>query len=400
MEVSLKEKFKIAKQFMEPIITLFIRFELAIPLDKNVLLIPSLLRSNTTLRFSTQSYKFPRVRAVSQDVAYFNFNSYNLRSKTDSLRSNFGSEIGRNRSSTRCLPAVAQRTTDKQIALLFTCMCYRRVFGANHIPTNFWPRLIARFLSSVKSFHNIICNNCFSGIRCENLIDGSANIGALKCEWSYGKNYVILTLGSDDILCINGLYSFHDGNRRQKITISNTVHKVGKMQVYHDDPTGLKSINLNDGFEVTIPDYVVKSGRDSNNLTHQSKLMSAQILSHVLETIDEVLKDWFEGLLEQGIYSDKYLTHFIPCPYCFEDEPNVTSDSDDSDDSDESDNVSCNEESSSPTKQGEPIGFSIQYCLSQARVSKYVECPNHMDIGKLPLKYLAPDVVSSSKLYV
>lgn len=402
LEMSLEEKFKISKEFMEPIITLFIRFELAIPLDKNILLIPSLLQSRK-VKFTMQSCNFPRKRAESLDSAYSSFrfnNSYELKCKSDSLRSNFGYEVNRQRSSTSCMPVMVHSRIDKQIKLTFTGMCYRRVFGADHIPANFWPRLIARFLSSVESYQKIICNNCFSDIRCESFVDGSGSIGSLKCEWSYGKNYVIFTLGENDILRINGLYCFHDGSKRVRISISDTVNNVKHMQVYHGS-TGFKPIILNDGFEVTIPDYIVNSGPDSNNLVHQSELMSTQILSHVLETIDEVLKDWFEGLLERGIYSDKYLTHFIPCPYCFGDAE--LKDIVDSDEMDQSDCSFCAEASIPPTNNGKPVGFSVQYCLSQARISKYVDCPNHKDRGKLMLKYLAPDLVSSiifSKLYV
>ena len=388
LERSLNEKFKIAKEFMEPIITLFIRFELAIPLDKNVLLIPSLLQSNNE-RFPVQPCVFPRARGNSHYDNIENYSHCKVTSKSDSLRS-YDGNVGRQRSSTSYLPAVAQIAIGKQISLFHTRMCYRRVFGADHIPTNFWPRLIARFLSSVESFHKIICNNCFPNIRCEKFVNGGANIGSLKCEWSYGKNNVILTLGSDTILRVNGLYSFHDGDRQKRVRISDTVEQVKDMQVYHDN--GYKSVNTNDGFEVNVPDYIVHSGIDPNNLTHKSELMSAQILSHVLETIDEVLKDWFEGLLEQGIYSDKYLTHFIPCPYCVADQPIFCIDS--SDESDESDDDHHDEVYILPTSNNKPVGFSVQYCLSQARVSKYINCPNHKDTRSLPLKYLAPDIVS------
>ena len=407
LEISLKEKFKISEEYMEPIITLFIRFELAIPLNKNVLLIPSLLKGRK-LKFSTLSHNFPRKRAGSRDSLYSNFKfSYNfeLKSKTDSLRSNYGYEINANRqrcSTSGMPPSVLHSMLDKQIKLSFTGMCFRRVFGADHIPANFWPRLIARFLSSVESYHKIILNNCFTEIHYENYVDGSGCIGGLKCEWSYGKNHVIFTLGESDILRVNGLYSFYNGSKRVGINITDTVDKVRQMQVYHGSQ-GFKPINLNDGFEVTIPDYIVNSGADSNNLVHESDLMSAQILSRVLETIDEVLKDWFEGLLERGIYSDKFLTHFIPCPFCFGDDV-VLKDVNDSDDGsdDGSDEMDDNSSESIPsTNNKKPVGFSVQYCLSQARKFNYVDCPNHTDLGKLPLKYLAPDLVStlSSKLY-
>jgi len=145
--------------------------------------------------------------------------------------------------------------------------------------------------------------------------------------------------------------------------------------------------NVSDGFEVNVPDYVVISYSKSGGEVHQSVLMSTQILSHVLETIDEVFKDWFDGLLELGIYSDKNLCHFIPCPYCYGDKsPLVTDD----------DNIGMIKDGSYSQKFDsmtgrDPIGFSVQHCLFQGRRSGIIKCPHH---GKLALKCLTPDLVN------
>ena len=389
LELSLIEKFKIPEHFMEAVITLLSKFELATPLDGSAFLIPSNLQSREAkkLEFSGECYSFPCNHTV---TLYSECNSMKSFSSSSSL--NYCSLSSSGPSS---LSLKVQRLRTKEIMLHSTGMCYRRIFVADYVPVNFWQRLIARFLSSAESFQKIICNNCFRNIYCENFVEiGSATIGALPCSWSYGKNHIILKLGDDTILRVNGLYGF---SVRGRIPISHSVSKLGRMNIYHGH-VGFEAVNANDGFEVTIPDYIIHSGPNTDNLVHESKLMSAQILSHVLETIDEVLKDWFEGLMEQGIYSDQYLTHFIPCPYCFGD--TKPKDALDASLVAESSEVPHNYVKFVKPPAG-PVGFSIQYCLYLARISNYVKCPNCAAGEKLPLKYLAPDLVSfTSRGYI
>ena len=375
LESSLKKNLGIPEHFVGPIITLLSKFELAIPLDGSTFFIPSSLHSRKVkkLEFSKEHYTFPRKNIAASNAECDDINN--------PLRPSLNY---------RCLPLVVRHTCTREIVLHPSGMCYRRIFVADYIPVNFWPRVIARILSSAESFQKIICSNCFSNIHRQNFVEvGNANIGGLHCRWSYGKNHIILTLGNDVILRVNGLYSFKNvENKRERIPISCSVGKLKGMHIYHD--SGFNSMNVNDGFEITIPDYVVHSGNNSS-LVHESKLMSAQILSRVLETIDEVLKDWFEGLIEEGIYSDKYFTHFIPCPYCFGDvKPN---DMLCASLEEELSEFPCSNNSFVKAPIG-PAGFSFQYCLYQARISNYVKCSNCPFGEKLSLKYLAPDVVS------
>jgi len=390
LERSLSKRFEIPGKYMEAIITLLGKFELAIPLDGNTFLIPSLLQSREAkeLQFTGRSYNFPCNKTVT------------LKSKCDSAQNSSSSSLNYSRSSlyttgTEWLPESAQqRFCTKEIILHSTGMCYRRIFIADCIPKNFWPRLITRFLSSAGNVQKIVCKNCFSNIHCENFLDVSnASIGSLPCKWSYGKNHIMLSLGGDVILCINSLYSLNDvDNKSERISISHTVGKLENMQVYYGN-TFFDSINVNDGFEVTIPDYIVHSGPNLDKLVHESKLMSAQILSHVLETINEVLIDWFEGLMEKGIYSNNYLTHFIPCPYCFGDtKPKDIADAIPEEPDLQLYECPCND----IAPNGALVGFSFQYCLLQAREYNFIKCPAAgCALGKrLSLKCLVPDLVS------
>ena len=346
------------------------KFELAIPLDKNTFLIPSLLQNKEVPQIISKIYCFPHERTQTYDPS-----RKNIQQRENSL-SSLSYSMRKRAGTTVYFPSVVShhRQVHKQVTLIPNGTCFRRAFVADHILANFWPRLIARFLSSAHSFHAIICDNCSPDIHCENLVHvGDANIGSLKCGWSYGKNYITLCLGEDVLLCVNALCSFNNNsNKRRKRTITS---KVQKAHIYYADGDFM-SLDIYDGFEVTIPDYSVNSHSGPNNEAYNSELMSTQILSYVLETIDEVLRDWFDGLSDRGIYSEKYLTHFVPCPFCYDCKPGDTS------------NTSLQPKK---VKNLIPVGLSVRYCLLQARTSDHIKCPN---CGELSLKDLAPDLVS------
>ena len=364
LEASLKDNFCISPRFMEPIIMLLNKFELAIPLDRNTFLIPSLLQNEEVPQIMSKLYRFPHNRTLTFDPIY-----KNIQQSEDSLTFSLPRRI---RAGTAYFPSVVSHNhrVREQVTLFSNGMCFRRVFVADHIPANFWPRLIARFLSSAHSFHTIIHDNCSPDVQCENLVQvGDANIGALKCGWSYGKNYISLCLGEDVLLCVNALCSYDNSSNKQRKRVN--ASKVDKAHIYHGD-TKFTLLDIHDGFEVTIPDYSITS---HSTPEHNSELMSAQFLSHVLETIDEVFRDWFDGLSDRGIYSEKYLTHFIPCPFCYDDKK-----------------LGDAKQATLQLKKSKiPVGLSVRYCLLQARTSDHIKCPN---CGELLLKDLAPDLVS------
>ena len=377
VERSLTDTFKISKEFMKPIVALLCKFELAIPLDRETFLIPSLLVEMKE-QFSRVQYNFPRKRIMSTKKG----RPYSVTSAQCSDIAKFPT----NTLNTEYLSAVEQQRIKKGIELSSTGMCFRRIFITNHIPANFWPRVIARFLASAESFYRIISSNWYPEIQ-PTYKDGLGD--ALMCMWSYGKNYIELKMGNNVILCVNALFgikSVYDSKHdKRKVPVSHSVEKLRKMQIYFDMDTVIQA-TVSDGFEVNVPDYVVISYSKSGGEVHQSVLMSMQILSHVLETIDEIFKDWFEGLLELGIYSEKNLCHFIPCPYCYGDNKALSSTDDD---------YICLRKNGSQKfnllTDGDPVGFSVQHCLFRGRRSNIIKCPHH---GKLALKCLTPDLVS------
>lgn len=386
LEKSLAETYKITEEAMEPIIALLTKFELAIPLDRNTFLIPSLLTEQKQ-KFMCVSDCFPR--RMTEPRSPHKGRPYSVSSALSPTGPTTNNNlelpaVTRQRLNTGYLSVVVQHRVDREVELHFTGMCYRRIFTTHHIPANFWPRVIARFLASAESFYKTISNNCCPEIQPESYVAvGGATIGAQRCMWSYSKNSIELTLGDEPVLCVNALFR----SASNKIAISGSVEKVKNMQIYCDVDRFVQA-NISDGFEVNVPDYIVTSCRPGGEVC-LSNLLGAQILSRALEIIDEVFKEWFEGLLEQGIYSDDNLQHFIPCPYCYGDKkPRVV------DDNGEGLMTQSYLSRQPDGVTGEdPVGFSVQHCLFQGRTSNYIKCPQH---GDLALKYLAPDLVSEN----
>ena len=367
VERSLAKRFKISREIMESIFILLQKFELAIPLSINMLLIPSFLQNKEPKKlFSIEQHNFPRKKHSSCKF-------------DDSLATNY-SRSDRVRFSVLEMMSVDLHSTG---------MCFRRLFFADHIPPNIWPKLIARFLLSVhqNSFHKIICDNCICGVSHKPTSSaGDALIGNLLCKWSYGKNYIELSLGEYVLLRVNAFQSYNNDESKHT-TISATKKKLQTMLVHKKKGKTAQESMLNcEGFEINIPDYtIISRNSEQSSDIHSSDLLSMQILSHVLETIDEVLRDWFEGLSEEGIYSDKHLSHIIPCPFCCGDD----SIDEEVNEYNQEDDIYSNHQNGPMTNAC--VAFSIQFLLQQMNKSDSVVCCHH---GKLKLKDLAPDVVS------
>ena len=366
VERSLLKRFKISAEIMEPVFTLLQKFEIAIPLSIDMLLIPSFLQNKGPKRlFSIERYNFPRRKRFGS--CKFDDSSATKHSRNDKVR----------------FSVLEMMSVD----LHSSGMCFRRLFFADRIPPNIWPKLIARFLLSVhqNSFHKIICDNCIPGVPYKLAFSaGDALIGNLLCKWSYGKNYVELSLGEYVLLRVNAFRSYNN-DKSKHMTISATKKRLEIMLVHKQNGRTAEELMLNrEGFEVNIPDYIIISRNTEQSIdVHKSDLMSMQILSHVLETIDEVLRDWFEGLSEEGIYSDKHLSHIIPCPHCcgddvIEEEINGY----------DQDDVFPNHQNGPMTNASD--AFAIQFLLQQTNKCDSVICSRH---GKLKIKDLAPDVV-------
>ncbi|XP_065919006.1 leucine-rich repeat serine/threonine-protein kinase 1-like isoform X2 [Dysidea avara] len=288
-------------EYIGSFVKLLCNFEIAVPLDANTLLIPSLIDEKVDKRSrATAKYTFPR-----KNVKKYLSEDLNVEASIFSAK---------------MLPAVTRMVhTKRQLTLHSTGVCYRRIVLFHHIPISFWPRLLARCLSSASQFYKIILNNCVSDMPFQRLTDpGDVVIGHIPCQWFYWKNGIMLDFDNRTLLFVSNLVNPNvvdgDGNRQAS---SSTVKKIRKMAL---DTTGKDFSTFNNGFEINVPDYILESSStDLHGPKRVSSLMSSQIMSHVLEVIDEVLREWLEG--DSGLYSNDstIIQQFVPCPYCFGD---------------------------------------------------------------------------------
>ena len=326
------------------------QFELAFPLDNDILLLPSILQSDPQNKLcSTVKYNFPGM-----DVPM----PKNMRSGVVDLRS--------------------------------TGLCYRRLFVANNISEKFWFKLIPQFASSAKIYYNILLNNCVEGITPEKMANtGDAVIADHHCKCLYWKNRITLLFGDSVLFSINGLMHFEDTPTTVKIKAMQFANT--KKQLFPKE---------GDGLEVTVPDYVVQSSL--NGKTRTSCKLSSRILAQVLEILNELCIAFSKGDIDKGIYSQRFLHQVVVCPYCYGDSP-VAADGFEIIERQERSLHSVYKKFISyvnyQIKQFENVGgygFDIQICIFEAQNHGFVCCPNH---GRLNLLHLTPDLVSLCVIY-
>lgn len=312
---------------IELILKLLCKYEVAVKLDANNILIPMLLDDGTKEEDGhTQTFLFPPnpKKLTASDI-----------------------------------------TRKKRLSLHSNKSCYRRIFMAPHVPVSFWPRFIARCLSC-----NYFCQilvNCGKDIavnRCpapnKTVVDGEV------FQWHYDRRNISLLFGDFTLLTVNSM-----GNRLSKKVIKffDSLEEI------------LVECRYKEGFVVTIPSYTVVTMKDDNEL-QCNETFSPQILAHVLELIDQVMRDHFEGLLDQGIYNDNFLLQLIPCPFCYGDKhPDAVGLS------------SAEDIDQDPRYEGILFCFSIQFCLQKQQGFEDVICYRIHNVNLLEIKYIAPDLV-------
>ena len=365
----------IPNKYIKAMFKLLCRFELAIPLDSEALLMPLALKKNIKDKFyASSNCNFPRK---------------SIKPKTRLVTMD------------HILPPVDahKQSMCKRINLLSTNMCYRRLFLAHHIPENFWYKVISRFIASAKSFFGILLNNCIKGITIERITSGGdAVICNNHCRWLYWCNGITLTFGNDVLFSINGLLQHNSVGEDNVVPLD----KIRATQFYDGYQWKKVFTGGENGFEVKVPDYFVESFLKENHEIYRSFKLGSQILSHILEILNELSVDFVKGDFDKGIYSGSYFDQLVMCPYCYGDSPVTSTDLIETTytgcfhSSTLYDLYSESFESSVIEKlakcpEGSLCGFNIQFCILNAQKrGGSVVCPNH---GKMELKYLTPDLV-------
>jgi len=282
-------------------------------------------------------------------------------------------------------------------------MCYRRLFLSHYVPENFWAKLISRFIASAKNFYDILLNNCVEGMTIERMANvGDAVICSHHCKWLYWSNGITLTFGDYVLLCVNGLMQAST-DTKHKLPLSVTVDKIKTTRFFNGRTWEQLFSEDTDGFEVNVPDYIVQSSVVENNETRISVKLGPQILSHILEILNELCIELFRDISEGGIYSYSYFSQLVVCPLCYGDTPGDDYNTADFDiEKDMSDSLhhlfnqsikpfDVIDDTSIPVNALH--GFTIQICILKAQKQGIVFCPNH---GSVNLQYLTPDLVGNT----
>ena len=353
------DKCGIQGKYTEAIFKVLCQYELAIPLDKDMLLLPSTLQNDQQHKLHTSSN--------------CNFPGIDIPEPKEMLSGT--------------------------VELHSTGMCYRRLCLCNNVPEKLWFRLVPQFISSAQLFYNILLNNCIEGMTLEKMATiGDAVIGDLHCKCLYWKNSITLTVGDKVLFCINGLMQCGDMfDDAQRCSLSVTTDKIKSMQCININMLTQLFPKDEDGIEVNVPDYVVHSSL--NGKTHTSCKLGPQIQVQVFEILNELCIAYFKGDLDKGIYSE-FFNQVVVCPYCFGDSSvtDTNSIAEEMLGAQETSLLTVYERHISTinyvTEQVKDVGcygFNIQICILEAQKHGFVCCPKH---GRLNLHYLTPDLVS------
>ena len=353
------DKYGIPHNYTKPIFKVLFQFELAVPLDADMLLLPSTIQSDPQKTIhSNVKYNFP------------------------------GTEI-----------TVPKDILSGTINLHSTGVCYRRHFIANNIPEKFWFKLISEFVSLAEIFYNIFLNNCVEGMSFGKMASiTDVAIGDYHCKYSYCKNSITLLFEDKVLFSINVLTQCKDTRDSTHGTV--TISRLKNMQLISVNSRKLLFPKDGSGLEINVPDYVVHSSFIGKTFT--SYKLGPGILAQVLEILNEVFIAFFNGDFDKGIYSQSYFSHVVICPYCCGDSCVDLEIPHSSDEITELPRTSLYSlmrercESVSYTVENFDsvggYGFDIHICIFEAQNENgFVSCPSH---GNLSLIHLTPDLVS------
>ena len=276
------------------------KFEVALVLNEEQLLVPSMLASTPHFTIHASPNVFPRP-SLEQLLA-------SAASESDGALKNLSS----------------------------TGLLLRRFYFMTYVPGGFWPRLISRFLSSPVIVTIVLTllgysKNCIQNISKKRMLGGQ--FGELGLQWSYWKTGIELWYKEHSLLRVAELVP--GGAFRECKPSPPQYEHAAKCTVPIEpcsdaadltfDLNGLwmpVDYNPNRGVEILVKDVVCPAvlkerGRD---LSSESIWPGAQLLSVVVDSIDNLLEDWYPGLgaRDGGKTSESipYVNRVIPCPFC------------------------------------------------------------------------------------
>ena len=317
-------------------IELLSKFEVALLLDRNRMLVPSMLPAaprQTLYNFKTL---FPR-----PPIAYL-LQQSSLQS-TDDHMSPYSSLTD------PLLIRLPPKSLSSSTPDLYrTGLLLRRFYFMTYVPSGFWPRLISRFLTSADFAVIVLKALGFNEKEVEEIVKVmiSGDLSTLvELEWSYWTTGVELWYKGYSLLRVaeirpEGTFGDCLPSSSQSSSYSRTpsipfepVEDCEDLSFQLNGQWLAVDETPNTGLEILVPDYICPSVierelpiNDEESEyepvfpVRESSWMAAQLFSQTVQQIDTLLEDWFPGIGSKdggkGMYSVPYVNRVVPCPYC------------------------------------------------------------------------------------
>lgn len=338
-------------------IELLSKFEVALLLDRNRMLVPSMLPTSPAKTIYHFKTVFPRppVTTLLQQSHF-----YKAPVDDDSLPQ-FSSL-----SDPLVMSSVPKSFSVSKCPDLYrTGLLLRRFYFMTYVPSGFWPRLISRFLTAPE-FANIVLKTLGYGQKeiediVKLIVSGDAST-VVNLEWSYWTTGVELWYQNYSLLRVAEIRP--EGTFQECLPPSSQGSSYSRTPSIPFEPSeDCEDLSFqlngqwlavdetpNTGLEILIPDHICPSiiekefppqllapnepvEEDSEGEPHslrESSWMSAQLLSLTVQQIDTLLEDWFPGIGSKdggkSLYSVPYVNRVVPCPYCVGGAETVTND--------------------------------------------------------------------------
>lgn len=343
-------RFSETDEIMSFIIDLLGKFELALTWDNEHLLIPSLLPSESMLKFTNQDIRVPiisRPKILADQQLKPISNSASCVTLKPS--NNEYSSLSLLYSSVKLSNSYSQSTLASKFNLEFSYECkpvdsgsstssVRRLYCLSYLPSGFFSRLITRILCDniIKKCLLELIDIEFGDVEGANsLIDFICQEAEWRC-WQTGVElkYLDFTLIRVKELIQDPLIDFNSSKK-----ISNRAEVFLAMPVLYRDCENefkLKSANKQCSFVECYASFrdhqIVKSKKNSTSTANESKetmstllkiichrQISIKIFALVIEIIDSLLEDWYPDLgtrFMQDSKGDYLVTRLAPCSDC------------------------------------------------------------------------------------
>ena len=315
------------------------KFEVALILDRNRLLVPSMLPPRPKYTIHAFRNVFPRpslcqILARSPDTAKL----------FSSGCPGINSELDPSSGSPQQLGVVSHVSEE----LFRTGMILRRFYFMTYVPSGFWPRLISRFLTSSRFAVVVLQSLGYPESQIKDisvqLVSGQTN-GAIGLEWSYWKTGIELWYKGLSLLRVAEILpqgTFRACQSSPSIFKQSTTAPFEPALDTEDLSFELNGrwmpieLTPNRGIELLVPDVIcpsllqqeytsrINSGGPESKPSDEPQFeylwMSAQLLSMSADYLDTLLEDWYPGLgAREGsrtVESIPYVNRVIPCPFC------------------------------------------------------------------------------------